>query len=111
MKNQHIAAATVADGDADGSIAVPNRDWTKRRKTSGPDILQLTIDELRKQSYFDSREAEALFNPAEEETVLDAIDRRIELWKGVHERVLGWQNMVTEDSEYDEFYWERLLES
>jgi hypothetical protein len=47
MKNQHTAAVTVADEDADGSIAVPNRDRTKRRKTSGPDILQLTIDELR----------------------------------------------------------------
>jgi hypothetical protein len=69
MKNQHIAAVTVADEDADGSIAVPNRNRTKRRKTSGPDILQLTIDELRKQSYFDSTEAEMLFNPTEDETV------------------------------------------
>jgi hypothetical protein len=103
MKNQHIAAVTVADEDADGSIAVPNRDRTKLRKTNGPDILQLTIDELRKQSYFDSTEDEMLFNPTEDETVLDAIDRRIELWKGVHERVHGWQNMVTGDSDYDEY--------
>jgi hypothetical protein len=73
MKNQHIDAVTVADVDADGSIAVPNRDRTKARKTGEPDILQLTIDELRKQSYFNSTEAEMLFNPTEDETVLDAI--------------------------------------
>jgi hypothetical protein len=49
-----------------------------RIETGGQDILQLTMDELRKQSYFDSTEAEVLFNPStEDETVLDAIDRRM----------------------------------
>mgnify|MGYP000211311193 CR=1 FL=1 len=52
MKNQQIvavtvAAVTVADEDAD-DIAVPNQRTTKRRK------IQLDIEELRKQTYFDS---------------------------------------------------------
>jgi hypothetical protein len=47
-----------------------NEDRTKRRK--------LTI-ETSKQTYFDSTEAEMLFKPTDEETVLDAIDRRIDL--------------------------------
>jgi hypothetical protein len=58
MKNQQIvavtvAAVTVADEDAD-DIAVPNQRTTKRRK------IQLDIEELRKQTYFDSPEAAKL---------------------------------------------------
>jgi hypothetical protein len=103
MKNQQIVPEDV---DADGSITVPNRDRSKRRKTRSArsqDETPLDIEELRKQTYFDSADAEKLFKPTEDETVLDAIDRRIELWKGVHERTDGWQNMVAGDSDYNKY--------
>jgi hypothetical protein len=52
MKNQQIAPVAVADEDADDSIAVANRDRSKRRKTRSTrrqDEAQLDIEALRKQ--------------------------------------------------------------
>jgi hypothetical protein len=72
MKNQQIVPVTAAAVNCMDITMEINEDRTKRRK--------LTIEKLRKQTYFDSTEAEMLFKPTEDETVLDAIDRRIDLW-------------------------------
>jgi hypothetical protein len=89
---------SVADSDA-----VSSQQNKKRRKSSRPNLPQpqLSLDVLRQQTYFDSPEAEKLFKPIEDETVLDAIDRRIELWQSVQQNVDGWKNMITGDSDYE----------
>ena len=99
-RSSEARSGTVAMSVAD-TIAVSGQDRRKLRKTSRADQPQVAIDERRQQTYFDSPEAEILFKPTEDETVLEALDRRIELFQGVHERVDGWQNMVAGDSDYE----------
>jgi hypothetical protein len=90
---------SVADTDA-----VPSQQKKKRRTSGGRNLpqLQLPLDVLRKQTYFDSPEAAKPFKPMKNETVLDAIDRRIELWQSVQQYFDGWKNMIIGDSDYDQ---------
>jgi hypothetical protein len=94
---------SVADSDAVSSRQKKKRRTSSRRKSSRSNLPEprLLLDALRQQTYFDSPEAEILFKPTEDETVLDAIDRRIEVWQSVNETSCGWKNMLAGDKDYE----------
>jgi hypothetical protein len=48
---------------------------------TGKPVIGQDVSILRQQTYFHSPEAQKLFKPNEGKSVIDAIDRRIALWK------------------------------
>jgi hypothetical protein len=75
MRNQHIASLPTRMPTA----VLPCRIETGRSaaKLADQTYYNLQLMNFAKQSYIDSTEAEVLFNPTEDETALDAIDRRM----------------------------------
>jgi hypothetical protein len=84
--------------EADDDMTVEN---ANDRNEDGSSTSQL--ESLAILSYWESTAAEKLFRPKENETVLEAIERRINLLRSVNGHVDGWMNIVIHGDEDEQF--------